>query len=88
MRHLDTAAAVAGLCALGLALYEAFLKAEYVAAGVCLAVFLGCCVAFWRVRRKAGEPGPSVRQTQRSGAHSTNLQAGGDINIGGGKSGR
>ena len=37
----------------------------------------------WLVRRFLSKQAPTVKQSQRSGAHSTNLQAGGDINIGG-----
>ena len=36
--------------------------------------------AWLRKKNKNG-----LKQSQRSGAHSTNYQAGGDINIGGGK---
>jgi hypothetical protein len=81
MRYLDAIAAVAGICAFGLALYEAIGKGEYLASGICLAVFIACCVAFmWS--RKAKEGGkPSHVQNQRSGAHSTNIQAGGNVTI-------
>ena len=37
----------------------------------------------WLVRRLLSRRAPPVIPSQRSGAHSTNLQAGGDINIGG-----
>ncbi|MGA2722984.1 MAG: hypothetical protein ABSG79_11305 [Bryobacteraceae bacterium] len=82
MRYLDMAAAVAGLCAFGLTLYEAFAKEEYTAAGVCFGVFVACCVAFLRLRKSKGGTGAGVNQTQRSGKNSVNIQIAGNAVFG------
>lgn len=80
MRYLDMTAAVGGLCAFGLALYEALAKEEYSAAGICFGVFVVCCIAFLWLRKRKGTEA-AVNQAQRSGKNSVNIQAGRDINI-------
>jgi hypothetical protein len=56
---------------------------EWVFSGVGVAVIAGLVAWLRSSKQKI-----ALKQTQRSGAHSTNLQAGGDINVGGGKGGR
>lgn len=48
MRLLDFAAGVAGLCAFGLALYEAVDKKEFIPAGICFGVFVLFSAVFIR----------------------------------------
>jgi hypothetical protein len=81
MRYLDMTAAVGGLCAFGLAVYEALAKEEYIAAGVCFGVFVACCVAFLWLRKSKG-PEAAVNQTQRSGKNSVNIQVAGNAVFG------
>jgi hypothetical protein len=88
MRLLTVVAPVAGICSFGLALYSAFERGSYIAASAFFVVFLVCAVLVIRQRKAQAAAPAAPNQTQRSGAHSTNLQAGGDINIGGGKGGR
>jgi hypothetical protein len=63
MRFLDIVAAVSGICAFGLALYEAILKTEFIPAGICLGVFVVCSAALvlteWFLRMREGEQSPS-----------------------------
>jgi hypothetical protein len=82
MRYLDTTAAVAGICGLGLALYEAFAKEEYIAAGGCFGVFIACCVAFLWLRRGKRLTEGAVNQAQRSGKNSVNIQVAGNAVFG------
>lgn len=82
MRYLDMAAAVAGICAFGLALYEALAKEEYIATGVCLGVFVACCVAFLWLRKSKRGTEAAVNQTQRSGKNSVNIQVAGNAVFG------
>lgn len=82
MNILSKIAPAAGLCSFGLAIYAAGGRKEYVVAGVFLSIFLvtGIFVVFSRRVHPSSE---SVRQTQRSGHNSSNIQAGRDVNIGG-----
>ena len=57
---------------------------EWVFSGFGVAVVLGILEWF----RRKGSSGSMVRQSQRSGDHSTNIQSGRDIKIDGGKLGR
>lgn len=84
MRQLLKIAPVAGLCSFGLALYAAIGRHDFVAAGTCFGVFLLIAVlVVVKSRAESTAPQP-VEQTQRSGPHSRNIQAGRDVNIGGG----
>jgi hypothetical protein len=87
MNLLSKIAPVTGLCSFGLAIYTAFWRGDKLAAGICLGIFLLSVALIFLTRRAAqssGEPTSTVKQTQRSGAHSTNIQAGRDVSIGGG----
>lgn len=91
MSILGRIAPVAAVCSLGLAIYAAVGRREYIAASICFAIFLASAAVV--VLRRRADPFSEPRsgsQTQRSGAHSTNIQAGRDVNIGGsgGKHGR
>ena len=89
MRHIDTVAALASICAFGLALYELIAGRAYLPAGICFAIFLAMGIFVLLRRKHRHDADQQAIQTQRSGRNSTNLQAGGDINIGdGGKRGR
>jgi hypothetical protein len=89
MQPLDIFATVAGICAFGLALYEAIGKGEYAASGVCFGFFILCSVVLLFSRKAAQHSGKGGHvQRQRSGHNSTNIQAGRDVNIGGDKDGR
>jgi hypothetical protein len=87
MNTLSRIAPVAGLCSFGLAVYAAVGRKEYVAAGIFLGIFLVSAI-FVAFSRRAQMPSEPLRQSQRSGPNSTNIQAGRDVNIGGGKHGR
>ncbi len=51
---------------------------EWVFGGVGAAVLSGTCTLLWRMFKRGGD---SVSQRQASGANSTNVQAGRDINL-------
>ena len=88
MHRLTIIAPVAGICSFGLGLYAAFERGAYVVAAAFFVVFVIFAFLFVRLR-KAQVGTPSIpSQSQRSGAHSTNYQAGRDINVSGGKDGR
>jgi hypothetical protein len=89
MQPLDIFAAVAGICAFGLALYESIGKGEYAASGLCFGLFILCSVVLLFSRKAAQQSGKGGHvQRQRSGHNSTNIQVGGDLKIGGDKDGK
>jgi hypothetical protein len=87
MRYLAKVAPITGLCSFALGVYAAFGRGDGVMAGICVAVVLASLlmVIIGRAASPQDEKPPTLKQSQRAGAHSTNIQAGRDIGIGGGK---
>jgi hypothetical protein len=83
---LSRVAGVASIAALGLGVYEAIAKGEYWPAAICVAAFVVLGLVF--LRTGEARRGSGIRQSQRSGKNSTNIQAARDISLGGGKRGR